>query len=365
MDDVEANLVALDALLRGLDCEVVLASGGNDGLRQLLKREFACMLLDVQMPGMDGYEVAGFARQNPATRDVPIIFLTANYNTEEAMLRGYGTGAVDYLFKPVNGHVLRAKVRIFLDLYLERCRLANEVAAHRATLSSLEEANTALRHFTHAASHDLKAPLRAISGFSQALSEHLEGRLDSTGRDYIARVLRANARMESLLSSLLQYAKLERRRPFADVDCTEIAEQAKADLADRLAATRATVRIDALPTVRGDPSRLYQLFLNLIANANEFRRAQVEPNIVVSSASNELEWHFCVQDNGIGIAPEHRTVIFEAFRRLRTNGSVQGTGLGLVICRQIVEQHGGRIWVESEVGRGSRFLFSIPITHSS
>jgi CheY-like chemotaxis protein len=129
VDDVEANLIALEAQLSSLSCNLVRASSGNDGLRELLKREFAVMLLDVQMPDMDGYEMAAFARENPATRELPIIFVTAMLETEETALRGYGTGAVDFLFKPVNPHILRSKVQVFLDLYESRRKLAETVAA--------------------------------------------------------------------------------------------------------------------------------------------------------------------------------------------------------------------------------------------
>src|SRR5437868_2737872 len=155
VDDIEANLVALEAQLGNLGCEVIRAASGNEALRQLLKREYAVMLLDVQMPDMDGYEVARYARDNPATREVPIIFLTAMNSSEDNILRGYGTGAVDFLLKPINPRVLRGKVQVFLDLYLGRLRLTEEVEAHKKTLAELEVANAALRHFTSAASHDL------------------------------------------------------------------------------------------------------------------------------------------------------------------------------------------------------------------
>jgi signal transduction histidine kinase len=360
IDDVDANLVALEAILRGMACDLVMARGGNEGLRHLLKRDFAVILLDVQMPEMDGYEVATYVRQNPATRDVPIIFLTANYNTEEGMLRGYGTGAVDFLGKPINAYVLRAKVGVFLDLYLERRRLADEVAAHQRTLLSLEEANRALRHFTHAASHDLRAPLRAINGFLQAFREHSEGKLDPISEGYVERVLRANDRMEALLTSLLEYARLQRPKAFTEVNCRELALQAKNDLGDQLDRANATVTVGELPTINGDSARLYQLFLNLIANANKFRKPGTDPSVIVSSEAKGVEWIFCVEDNGIGISPEYRTAVFEPFRRLNSNQLYEGTGLGLVICRQIVEQHRGRIWVESEPGVGSRFYFALP-----
>src|SRR5260221_7531262 len=153
VDDVEANLMALEAQLGAMGCELVRASTGNEALRQLLKREFAVMLLDVQMPLMDGYEVARYARENPTTRDVPIIFVTAMDRTDENVLRGYGTGAVNYLFKPVNSQILRSKVRVFLDLYLSRER--------KRVIEELEESVRARDEFLIIASHELRTPLTA------------------------------------------------------------------------------------------------------------------------------------------------------------------------------------------------------------
>jgi two-component system sensor histidine kinase/response regulator len=359
VDDVEANLVALSALLEDMDCELVRAHGGNEALRQMLKREFAVMLLDVQMPGMDGFEVAQHARSHPSTREVPIIFLTATHEGEQGMLRGYGTGAVDFLWKPLNPDVLRAKVRVFLELYLSRRRLADEVAAHKQTLSALQLANEALRHFTNAASHDLKAPLRTLRGFLGALSEDLGDQIDAQARDYLQRSQRASERMDSLLDSLLNYARLQRPIALGDVDCGALVAQVRSDLGERIERSGARVKFDGLPSVRGDADRLYQLFLNLIGNAVKFRRADLAPEVEVSARRQNGDWLFCIADNGIGIDAKHRAAVFEAFRRLHSESNYEGSGLGLAICKQIVEQHGGHIWVESDGGKGARFCFSL------
>jgi two-component system, sensor histidine kinase and response regulator len=357
VDDVEANLIATQAVLEGLGCEIVRAGSGNEALRLLLKRDFAAMLLDVQMPVMDGYEVAQYVRENPVTRDVPILFLTAAQITDETVLRAYGTGAVDFLVKPVNTYILRAKVRVFLDLYLGRQRLSKEVAAHKQTLEALEQANEALRHFTHAASHDLKAPLRAARGFLEIFSEHVGDRLDPEARSYMARIAKANERMDSLLDSLLAYAQLQRSRPFAQVNCEELMEHVRTDLAERLEASRATLRVGKLPLIQGDADRIYQLFLNLVGNAVKFRRPSVDPCISVSAGLEQNEWVFSVEDNGIGIDPEYRSSVFEPFRRLHSQERYEGTGLGLALCSQIIQQHAGRIWVEASPDGGSRFCF--------
>lgn len=361
VDDVEANLVTLEALLSDMDCEVVRATGGNEALKLLLKREFAVMLLDVQMPEIDGYEVAKYARQHPATQDVPIVFLTAMHRNEEGMLRGYGTGAVDFLLKPIDSFVLRAKVRVFLDLYIGRRKLANEVEAHKKTLAELQITNEALRHFTYAASHDLKAPLRSVRGFLGALAEQAGDRLDAQSRHYLERSMYASKRMDSLLDALLSYARLRKPAAFVEVQCGALLEQVRSDLGAAIATCAASLDVDTLPAVRGDADRLYQLFLNLIGNALKFSRPEVSPRIAVSAKRGRDEWIFCVEDNGIGIAAEHQGLVFKAFQRLHAQSNYEGSGLGLTICQQIVEQHHGRIWVEPAPAGGSRFCFTLPV----
>ncbi|HKP61272.1 MAG TPA: ATP-binding protein [Polyangiales bacterium] len=361
VDDVEANLVTLEALLDTLDCELIRASDGNQALKQLLKHQFAAMLLDVQMPGMDGFEVARYARANPATRDTPIIFLTAAHDTEESALRGYGSGAVDFLHKPINATVLRAKVCVFLELYVGRQKLVQEVAAHEKTLAALERANSALRHFTDAASHDLKAPVRSVRGFLNALHHEVAAQLAPSARDYLERSLRAAERMDSLLDSLLSYSRLQRSVASQRVPCTGLIDQLKNELGEELSRSGAELEAATLPEVQGDPDRVYQLFQNLVTNALKFRRSETVPHIRVTAESQAAQALFCVEDNGIGIEPTHQARIFQAFFRSDTQGKFKGSGLGLAICQQVVEQHRGRIWVESRVGEGSRFYFTLPL----
>ncbi len=360
VDDVEANLVALEAILDGLPCEVVMVRSGNEALRHLLKREFAVILLDVQMPEMDGYEVARHARTNPMTAEIPIIFLTAMNETPENVFAGYKSGAVDCLFKPVNPYVLRSKVSVFLELQRGKRHLSDEIAAHKTTLADLAQSNDSLRHFTHAAAHDLRAPLRTIQGFLGILTEDARDRLDAEQWGHVERVISASQRLDSLLDALLVYAKLQASRAWGQVDCNEVVEQVKADLATRIASARAIVEAAGLPTVNGDASRIYQLFLNLIANAMKFSRPEEAPRIAVSAHKTpEGLDRFVVADNGIGIDEQFAAAIFEPFRRLHSHAQYEGTGLGLAICRGIVEQHGGKIWAEPNPPQGTRFLFTL------
>ena len=359
VDDVEANLVALDALLEDMGCEIVRARGGNEALRALLRREFAVMLLDVQMPEIDGYEVARYARENPVTRDVPIIFLTAALRSEENLLRGYGSGAVDFLLKPIDATVLRAKVRVFLDLDVGKRRLRAEIAAHQQTLHALERANNALRHFTYAASHDLRAPMRAIRSFLESLASLTSDTLDPTASDYLARSRRAAERMDSLLSALLVYAGLQKPSSQTHVDLNSVFEHVQADLAPSIANAGASVSAGELPTVLGDADRLYQLLLKLVSNTLTFRAPNRAPVVRLSAQMTRTEVIMCIEDNGIGIEKGDQTAIFEPFQRVHPQSQFEGSGLGLTICREIVEQHGGRLWVESRGEQGSRFCFAL------
>jgi signal transduction histidine kinase len=352
VDDTQANLVALSALLDGLDCELVAVHTGNEALKQLLRREFAVILLDVQMPEMDGYEVARHARANPSTKDIPIIFLTAGRPTEDGVLRGYGSGAVDFLFKPLDPVVLRSKVRVFLELYRSRQRLAE-------AYTEIERANEALRHFTSAASHDLREPARTINGYMQALSEDAGDSLDPSLARYVQRSLAASGRMLSLLDSLLVYARLRKPPAPVEVDCQALVDQVCADLAALIQRTDAKIEIGPLPRVMADADRLYQLFLNLLTNGIKFRAPDEPPRVRVSAERQDGQLVFCVEDSGIGIPRDQQQSIFEGFRRLRSRDEYEGSGLGLTICKQIVEQHSGRIWVDSEPGKGSRFRFTL------
>jgi signal transduction histidine kinase len=359
VDDVEANLVTLEAVLASLPCRPVRARSGNEALRLLLKRPFALVLLDVQMPEMDGFEVANYLRGNPETKDIPIIFLSAAYQTEASALRGYGSGAVDYLLKPFNPEVLRSKVAVFLELYTQKRELSVALSEREHALKELERTNAALRHFTQAASHDMGAPLRAIRSFLEALDEEVGATLSPSAAHFLARSRNAAARLSSLLKALLAYAELRKAAEFAPVDTQRVVEKVCSDLAERIEASACQVRAEGLPVVHGDSSRVYQLFLNLIGNALKFRRSDVPLRVTLSAARDGDAFRFSVEDNGLGIPADAQEHVFSAFKRLHSRDEIEGTGLGLTICREVVEQHGGKIWVESAPESGARFCFTL------
>ena len=238
----------------------------------------------------------------------------------------------------------------------DRNRFAREL--ERQT-RELRRSNAELEQFAYVASHDLQEPLRMVTSFTQLLSKRYRGKMDAEADEFIDYVVDGVSRMQGLIHDLLAYSRVGSRvHEFTNVDCEAILDKALANLRVALEESEGAVTHGALPTVTGDSSQLAQLFQNLIGNALKFR-GDSPPRIHVSSRRHGKEWIFTVQDNGIGIDSEFAERIFVIFQRLHSREEYPGTGIGLAICRKIVERHGGRIWVESQSDRGSTFYFSI------
>ncbi|MGH7740246.1 MAG: PAS domain-containing sensor histidine kinase, partial [bacterium] len=230
----------------------------------------------------------------------------------------------------------------------------------RKKIDELARSNRELEQFAYVASHDLQEPLRMVSSFVQLLALDYKGRLDKTADQYIQEAVGGVKRMQALILDLLTYSRLDSGgRPFEKVDCAEALGQALADLEVGLKGSGAKVFQSALPVVKGDFNQMVQLFQNLIANAVKFK-ADDPPEIHVGARKEDGEWIFCARDNGIGLDPVYAEQIFEIFKRLHTRHEYPGTGIGLAICKKVVTRHGGRIWVESELGKGASFFWTLP-----
>ena len=235
---------------------------------------------------------------------------------------------------------------------------ANKDLAEHA--EELMRMNTKLERFAYFASHDLKEPLRMVSSYAQLLARRYKGRLDVDADTFIDYLIDGTQRMKELIDALLRYSsQAARARTVEMVNCEQILHVTLKSLATIIAEKIATVTHDPLPTLKTDPIQLAQLFQNLIANALKFH-GDAPPRVHISAKRHGPEWHFSVQDNGIGIEAQYAERIFVIFQRLNLREEYPGTGIGLAICREIVVAHGGRIWVESEPGRGSTFHFTIP-----
>ena len=234
-------------------------------------------------------------------------------------------------------------------------------ASLKESHDQLERSNTALERFAYVASHDLREPLRTITIYLQLLERRVGDGLDKDGRDYIDFVVRAAGRMNDLIADLLAYSRVSAKaEPFTRQETEKVAQVALEQLAHSVQESGAVIKLGTLPAVSGDGVQLMQVFQNLIGNALKFRHPDRPPEVVVGAEARDGEWEFSVTDNGIGIPAGEADKLFAIFTRLHTHEAYPGTGIGLATCKTIVERHGGRIWVESEEGKGTTFRFTLP-----
>ncbi len=368
VDDRPENLLAYRGILGDMDARLAEAASGEEALRYLLLHPVALILLDVQMPGMDGFETASLIRQNARFEHTPILFVTAGDKTEAKQVEGYDAGAVDFLFKPLVPAILRSKVKVFLELHRKTEQLRVQALEAEAAARKLEEqalelerSNEELEQYAYIISHDLQQPVRVIASFLGLLSQRCEGRLDDEAERYIQFSVDAAGRMTEQLTGLLAHARVRSGSgdPPVRVDCDEILLVVRENLQLMIEETGASVVVEPLPAVQGYPNLLVQLFQNLVQNAIKFR-SDAPPRVDVSVTRQGDDWCFEVRDNGIGFEPQFAKRIFEIFQKLHTREEFDGTGMGLAIARKIVETHGGAIWAESRQGAGARFVFTIP-----
>jgi signal transduction histidine kinase len=377
VDDRADNLLALQAVLEPLGLDLVEAASGEEALRHLLAGEFALIILDVQMPGLDGFETARLIRGRERTRYVPIIFLTAISGEPEHYQRGYASGAVDYVYKPFEPEILRAKVSVFAELWsrgatieAQREQLAGRLveldeanAGLAAQAVELERSNAALERFAEVVGVELREPLHTVAGLLDLLDDRHTGALSDEGRTLLARALAGTDRARSIVGSLLDYARAStgelQRGQFPLV---EALAEAEAETGPQLAEAKAEVVADGLPLVAGDRGQLVGLLAELLDNAVRFR-GPAPPVVTVSAEAVDAAVRVTVADNGPGVAETDLPRLFTAFARPvpaagMTNG--RGAGLGLALCRRIVERHGGMIWAERGAGGGLVVRFELP-----
>jgi light-regulated signal transduction histidine kinase (bacteriophytochrome) len=225
----------------------------------------------------------------------------------------------------------------------------------------LERSNAELQHFAYIVSHDLTEPLRTMNNFVQVLAKRLSGTLEPAAVEEMTFITDAAQRLQHMLTDLLVYTGIGKTPEFTTVDCERLLARVLNDLQLAIADRHACITHDPLPTLQGDATRLQQVFQNLIGNALKFC-GDAPPRIHFSAQRDGHCWRFAIRDNGIGIDPAQSTRIFQVFQRLHPRRTYPGTGIGLAICKRIIEQHGGQIWVESQLGQGATFFFTVPMT---
>jgi len=353
VDDKPENLLALEAILTDMGLNLVKAASGKEALKYILEQDFAVILLDVQMPEMDGFETARYIRMRPQSQYTPIIFITAFGVTSDYVAKGYEAGAVDYIFKPVVPEILRAKVKIFVDLY----KMSKQIA-HQA--EQLAATNQELQNFTYTVSHDLRAPLRAIESFSKILFDDYRDKVDDKGKHYFDRIVGNCGRMTQLIEDLLRLSRLSRQEMNPEaVDLSALALSIKEELIT--AEPRRKVEFSITPdlTAHCDARLLREVLENLCGNAWKFTRKKSPAKIEFGSMIKDGQPAFYVKDNGAGFDMKQYDKLFGVFQRLHSQSDFEGTGIGLASVRRIIHRHNGRIWAEGKVGEGAAFYFTI------
>ncbi|MEX2231554.1 MAG: response regulator [Cyclobacteriaceae bacterium] len=403
VDDREDNLMAIETIFEPDDYRFVKANSGRQALKILLREfDFALILMDVKMPNLNGFETASLIYERERLKHIPIIFITANNFGDENLYRGYQAGAIDYIYKPIKPEVLRAKVSVLIDLYRKNRQLIAQeqrlVAINKSlemeikerksseekvkqlnrqlleNIASLEQANKDLDRFAFMASHDLQEPLRKIRMFSDRLAMKYNQMMDEDGRTNILRIHKAAERMQNLITDILTFSKISVDTPsFVHCDMNVLINEVLVDLDEEVKSKNGKVQIDNLPTLSVNPSLIKPLFHNLIGNALKYSKKDTNPVVKITSeisaqlngkASLGVSPKYCrifIQDNGIGFDQKYAEEIFGMFKRLHHNSEFQGTGIGLALCKKIVEQHKGYISARSKINEGSTFIISLPL----
>jgi len=336
-----------------------IAQTGDEGLQLFDQRDFDVIIIDYQLPGMSGLEI--LEKLGKITDLIPVIMLTGAGN-EEIAVQAMKSGATDYLTKDVDGNYFEL-LPLVMSEAIDRFRIKAE---HKRMQKDLQEyavklarSNRELQQFAYVVSHDLKEPLQTIRGFTGLLEESLNGNLTDESSEYIEYIIAGTRRMERLIEGLLAYSRVKfQKMKVTKVNIGEIIEQVKQDLYAISHNKHAEITCDPMPAIRGNDRLLLRLFQNLLDNALKYCRNR-PPKVHIAVSETDDHWQFSVKDNGIGIKAKNLERIFVIFQRAHSQKEFSGDGLGLAICKTIVENHHGKIWVQSKVDEGSTFFFTL------
>jgi signal transduction histidine kinase len=394
VDDREDNLMSIESILEKDNYEITKVSSGRKALKVLLSEfDFALILMDVKMPEMNGFETASLIYERQKLKNIPIIFITAHDYNEENIFKGYQVGAVDYIYKPINPEYLRAKVKVFIELYSKNQQLVSqeqkmmkitknletEIAERKMSeekvqglniqllqyIDKLENANKELDRFAFMASHDLQEPLRKIRTFADRLNTNYASNLDADGIKYLKRIEYSAEKMQNLIQDILTFSKITNALDnYDEVDLNSLLTEILNEV--NMETPNGSIKIikGKLPTIYSNRLLMSTLFQNLLNNAIKYRRVDVEHEIKIYSefeekAPDNKYYRIFVEDNGIGFDQKYSDQIFKMFTRLHQTNT-EGNGIGLALCKKIVETHQGFISVRSKENEGTTFIISLP-----
>jgi len=349
-DPTDAELTLRALRQAGFETNADVARTAEEFTRLVRKNSYDVILADYEFPDWNGMESVELLRREG--QDVPVILVSGTLG-ELTAVECIKQGAADYVLKD---HLARLPESVRRAVRERGLRQENQQAQEE-----LARSNRDLEQFAYVASHDLQEPLRMVATYTELLAERYQGKLDANADKYIHYAMDGARRMQKLVHDLLAFSRVGRQGlAIESADCNVVLQATLLNLEATVRESGALVEYAQLPVVMADSSQLIQVLQNLIANAIKFRGV-APPLIRVSAEALAKDWVFSVADNGMGIAPDQVDNVFVIFRRLHTRAEYPGNGIGLSICKKIIEQHGGRIWFESEPGRGSSFRFTLPI----
>lgn len=363
VDDSPQNIISLKKVLEKNDFEVDTASSGEEALKKILKKSYVLIILDVQMPGMDGFEVAEAISGYSRAKETAIIFLSAASANVNLITKGYSSGGLDYISKPVDMNILLLKVKTFYRIY-EQSRALNQMQdALRAEIEFRKEAERKKDEFISIASHELKTPMTSIMGYIQLLERSIDKNDIETVKTRLHKVQNQVEKLNLLIADLLDISKIESGKLQFNKQYFEF-DEVLDHILEVMQQSNPQVKIIKKGCVEskvyGDEMRLEQVIVNFITNAIKY--APDAEEIHINSSIVDGQMYFSVRDFGIGMSEEHRDKVFGKFYRIEeTSERFQGLGIGLYICQEIIDRHEGKIGVNSVLGEGSEFYYSIPL----
>jgi signal transduction histidine kinase len=399
VDDRENNLLSMESILWKDGYDIIRANSGKEALKILLKDfDFTLILMDVEMPELNGFETATMIYQRERLKHIPIIFITAHSYGEENLFKGYKAGAVDYIYKPIQPELLRAKVAVFVELYKKNHQLISQeqklISINRSleleikdriaseekvkalnkqlleNISQLESTNKELDRFAYMASHDLQEPLRKIRIFSERIADNYTDQIGEEGRTFIEKMQSACIRMQNLIDDILAFSKISiEKESLVSTNLNAVVEEVIGEMDLLIREKGATVVVERMPELSVNPGLMKSLFENLISNSLKYSRKDVKPVVQIYTKSDDSLpadpgvkrfYRIYVKDNGIGFEQQYADQVFTMFKRLHSGPEYKGTGIGLAICKKIVEEHNGYISAKSSVNEGTTFTISLP-----
>ena len=354
-NELDAELVSEALRKGGFSASVVVVQEEAEFVAQLLSHHPEVVIADYNLPQWTGMEALDVLRSKGL--DIPLILVSGALGDVTAV-ECIKRGATDYVLKDALARLPEAIRRALQEKRVLRLRREAEEDLARK-VEELARSNAELEQFAYVASHDLQEPLRMVAAYTQLLGERYRGKLDENADKFIGYASEGALRMQTLIQDLLAFSRIGRNgAALGHVDCGAVMEEVLLSLGPAMEETGALVTHTALPVVWADRSQMVQVFQNLIGNAIKFRGE--DPAISVQAEKAGEQWLFSVSDNGIGIAPEYAENIFVVFQRLHARTEYPGNGIGLAICKKIIQRYGGKIWVEPRAGHGSIFKFTMP-----